>query len=554
MRGPRFSRSSIGALAALAVLLAAVVAAACGGAEEAGPAGPEATPGRAPAAAAAGGKVLRLPGGDPVSLDPALASDATSASYLVEVFSGLVTLAREGDDFQVVPDIAEKIDVSPDGTVYTFHLRKDVLFHNLSRRVTAEDFKYSLERTLKTETQSTTALLYLGDIVGASEFARGRAKEVTGIKIIDPNTLQITIDAPKAYFLAKLTYPTGFVVDRNQVESNPRGWARRPNGTGPFKLREWRLGESIVLEAFDRYYQGRPSLDRVDFLLAGGSPLTMYENNELEVTGIGLSDIERIRDPREPLNKEYATGDNLDVFYIGFNTTKPPFDDVKVRQAFSHAINKDLLVQVVLLDAVRAAKGILPPGMPGYNPNLKGLEFNQELARRLLRESKYGGAERLPPIVLTTSGTGATAGPSTEAIIAMWEQNLGVRVELQQVEFATFLQQLQRGDFQMSELGWIADYVDPEDFLDIKLHGQSSDNDSRYSNPEVDRLLERARTEKDAERRLALYQQAEQIIVNDAPWIPLYHSSDHVLVKPYVKDYRVQPLIIPRLRFIRIER
>ncbi|MFQ5879706.1 MAG: peptide ABC transporter substrate-binding protein [Dehalococcoidia bacterium] len=551
MRRPRLRRSIVLPLAGVVVLALAAVAVACGGGTSS-PAIPT-SPGEASPTAApiTGGEALRLPGPDPITLDPALASDAGSAQYIVEIFSGLVTLDR---DLQVVPDIAESIDVSPDGTVYTFKLRTDALFHNLSRRVTADDFKYSLERALRPETQSTTALLYLGDIVGAREFARDRADEVTGIKVIDPNTLQITIDAPKPYFLAKMTYPVAYVVDRNQVENNPRGWTRRPIGTGPYMLREWRLGERIRLEAFDRYYQGPPSVDQAVFLLAGGSPLTMYENNEIDITGIGLNDIERIRDPREPLNREFISVDDLDIWYVGFNATEPPFDDVKVRQAFTHAIDKDLIVEVVLLDAVRKADGVLPPDMPGYNPNLLGLEFDADLARQLLGESEYGGPEGLPPIVLTATGQGATIGPSSEAIIAMWEDNLGVRVEIQQVEFATFLQQLRRGDFQMFQLGWIADYVDPEDFLDIKFHSQSGDNDSRYSNPEVDRLLEQARTEQDTEQRLALYQEAEQLIVNDAAWIPLYHTRSNVLIKPWVKGYTVAPMVVPILRYVRIER
>lgn len=493
---------------------------------------------------------LRLPGGDPITLDPALASDAESARYIAEIFSGLVTLDQ---NLNVSPDIAEKWDVSDDGTVYTFHLRTNALFHDGSRRVTANDFKYSMERALNADTQSTTAVLYLGDIVGAKEYANGRAQEVTGIKVIDPNTLEITIDAAKPYFLSKLSYPTAYVVDKNQVEANERSWFRRPNGTGPYKLQEWRLGERITLTANDRFYNGPPSVKQVVFNMAIGSSLTAYENNELDMTGVGINDIERVRDPREPLNSQYSATDQLDIWYIEFNSSKPPFDDPKVRQAFTYAIDKDKLVKVVLLDAVRKANGILPPGMPGYNPNLQGLGYDPNKAKQLLSESKYGGASGLPPVTLISSGQGASLGPSSEAILAMWEDTLGVKVEVQQSEFATFIQQIRRGDFQMAEQGWIADYVDPEDFLDIKLHSGSTDNYGRYSNAEFDRLVEQARTERDSERRISLYRQAEQIAVTDAAWIPLYHSVDNVLIKPYVKDYKVTPLVIPNLRYVHLE-
>jgi oligopeptide transport system substrate-binding protein len=427
------------------------------------------------------------------------------------------------------------------------------MFHDRSRQVTAADFKYSMERTLDPDTLSTIALVYLGDIVGAQEFNRGDADEVTGIKVIDNFTLEITIDDPKPYFLAKLTYPTAFVVKREQVEGNRRGWSRRPIGTGSFKLNEWRLGERIVLVANEEY-DPRPFLDKVTYLLAGGSQLTMYENGEVDIAFVGVNDIERIREPSDPLNEEFReTPSSLDTFYIGFNVTKPPFDDPKVRQAFAMAVDKEALVRVVLLDLGVAAKGVLPPKMPGFNPDLEGLPFDPEGARQVLAESKYG--DRLPEIVLTSSGQGATVGPVLEAIIDMWSQNLGVEVRIEQEQFGLFLQDLDEGRFQIFDLGWIADYIDPQNFLEIKFYSKNigSTNETRYNNPRVDALLEQAQTEQNEQKRYQLYQQAEEIIVEDAAWIPLFHSKDSYLVKPYVKGFEEPPLVIPRLRYVSIE-
>ena len=195
---------------------------------------------------------LRLPGDDPLTLDPALVTDVTSATYIVELFGGLVTLDK---DLQVKPDIAKSWDVSPDGTKYTFHLRDDVVFSQSGRRVTAQDFKYSMERAARPETDSPTADTYLGDIVGAKDMIRGRAKEISGIRVVDDFTLEITIDAPKPYFLAKLTYPTAFVVNKDQIEKDKRNWTRKPDGTGPFKLQEWKIGERIVLVRPKAYTQ-----------------------------------------------------------------------------------------------------------------------------------------------------------------------------------------------------------------------------------------------------------------------------------------------------------
>jgi ABC-type transport system substrate-binding protein len=498
---------------------------------------------------------LRLFGPDPITLDPALAADVASATYVVEIFSGLVTFDK---DLNIVPDIAERWEVSSDGRTYTFRLRRGVLFHDGSRMVTAHDFKYSMERALNPRTGSTVALTYLGDIVGARDFARGRAQEVTGIKVIDDFTLQITIDAPKSYFLAKLTYPTAYVVKREQVEGNPRGWTRQPIGTGPFKLREWRLGERIVLEPNPDYYlEPKPALSRITFLLAGGSPLTMYENGEVDVAPVGINDIERVRDPRDPLNKEMKQVAELATYYVGFNTRRPPFNDPRVRRALAMAIDKDALARVVLREMAVPAKGILPPGIPGHNPDIQGLPFDPQEARKLLMEA--GGPEILRGASLLVSGVGGTPGPVIEAIQAMWEQHLGVRPQVQQVEFATFLQQVDRRQFDMMTLGWIADYLDPEDFLDILFHSQSPDNRTGYANPEVDRLLEQARTmptdtEEARQARLRIYQQAEQIIVQDSPWIPLLHPRSAYVVKPYVQGYFVPPLVMEHLRYVRLER
>ena len=503
---------------------------------------------------------LRLPGSDPITLDPALAGDAASATYIVEMFGGLVTIDL---DLNIVPDIARELPTrenggivdNPDGTVtYTFHLRDNVVFHNTNRLVTASDFKYSMERALKPRTASTVAEAYLGDIVGATDVARGRADEVRGIEVVDDFTLELTIDAPKPYFLAKLTYPTAYVVDRQQVESNPRNWTRKPNGTGPYRMREWRLGERITLEANDRYHLGTPSLETVTFLLAGGSVLTMYENDEIDVAGVGINDVDRVMDPTSDLYPEYVTGDELSISYIGFNTQVEPFDDPKVRQAFAHAIDREKIARVVLMEMLPVAQGIMMPGLPGHNPESKALAFDPELARQLLEESRYGGPDDLATVTLTEVGGGAVVGFDTQAMVEMWKENLGVDVELEQTEAATFFDDLDAGRLHMFMAGWIMDYPDPEDIVDIKFHSRSRLNDPRYSNPELDALLEEARVEQDVDQRMSLYQQAERIIIEEAVWVPLYHGRDHALVKPYVEGFEFPPMVIPRLRYVTIER
>ena len=496
-----------------------------------------------------GGKLVRL-FIDPPTLDPHITTDAASAQIIVELFGGLVTI---NPDLKVTPDLAERWGVSDDGTVYTFHLRKDAVFHD-GRPVTAEDFRWSFERATSPLTESPVADQYLGDIVGVKEKVNGDASTISGVRVIDDHTLEITIDGPKSYFLAKMTYPTAFVLDRQNIEANPRDWFRAPNGTGPFKLERYDVGESLFLTRNQNYHLGPPHLAEVELILSGGTAMLMYENDEIHLAGVGLADLDRLLDPNNSLNRELLRAPPaFSVEYIGMNVNEPPLDDRKVRQALNLAIDKREIATIVLGDQVVPAKGILPPGFPGFDPNLKGYGFDPDRARKLLKESKYGAdLANMPPIILTRSGSfGALVSLDLEVVLEMWEKNLGLQVEFQRTEYATFLKDLHQRRFQMFNIGWIADYPDPENFLDILFYSESSNNHTNYNSPDVDSLLESARTETDQAIRYQLYNEAEQIIMEDAPWVPLWYSGErYLLIKPYVKDYYQTPLIIPKLRYV----
>jgi len=491
---------------------------------------------------------LRIRGEDPLFLDPAVIQDAGSAFYAVEIFSGLVRLDK---NLQLQPDVAERWDVSPDGKTYTFHIDPKATFHD-GRPVLAGDVKASWERALSPDTASVVAENFLGDIVGAKDLSRGRADAVSGVRVVDDGALEVTIDAPKQYFLFKLAYTTAFIVDTEQITANPRRWTQKPNGTGPFKLKEWKLGERLVLEAYDRHHLGAPKLKTVRVELSGGSALVAYEDGDIDVTGVGLDDLERIQDPSDELNDEYQTVQRQSVDYIGFNVNTPPFDDPKVRQAFALAVDREKIAEVILKSAIPVATGVLPPGVPGYTPTEKTYPYDPDRAKQLLSESKYAGD--LGEITLAESGAGATVGPTTEAIIQYWKDNLGVDVQIQQAESATFFDDIDEGRYQMFHLGWIMDYPDPEDILDILFHSKSRQNNSRYSNAEVDAKLEQARTEADTEKRLALYQEIEKIVIDDAAWMPMFFDVGHVLVKPYVKNYIFPPLVIEKFRDVEVNR
>jgi len=499
----------------------------------------------------AGGRLVRL-FSDPPTLDPHITTDSTSAVIVNEVFGGLVTITP---DIVIAPDLAEDWDISPDGKVFTFRLRQDAKFHD-GRPVVAEDFRWSLERAADPLTESPVADLYLSDVIGVADKLNGKAETIQGLRVIDERTLELTIDAPKSYFLAKLTYPTAFVVDRKNVEGNKNNWVFEPNGTGPFRLERYDIGETILLGRNENYHLGPPFLDEVEFILSGGDPMLMYENDEIHVTGLGLADLERVQDPSNPLRTELATAPpGFTVSFIGMNLEQPPFDDVKFRQALNYAVNKKEIATTALSDLVVPAIGVIPPGFPSYNPDLRGYGYDPEKAKRLLSESLYGAdPASIPRITLSIAGNfGASVGLDMEVMLRSWEETLGVEVEIQQTEWATFLQDVHQRRFQMFALAWSADYPDPQDFLDIMFHTDSANNWGNYNNREVDSLLEKARVEPDQTARFQQYNLIEQLIVDDAPWVPLWHSTERkVLVKPEVKDYFLLPMTIPKLRHVYI--
>ena len=412
-----------------------------------------------------------------------------------------------------------------------------------------------MERTANPATGSPTADTYLGDIVGVKDKLNRKAADVKGIQVVDDYTLKITIDSPKSYFLAKLTYPAAFVVDKNNVEKGGRTWTDKPNGTGPYKLKEYVRGQRLILTKNDNFYlEPKPQVAQVDYILTGDSPMTQYENGDLDSVAIGINDIDRVQDPNSPLNKELFVGPELSTSFIVFNSRKPPFDDPKVRQAFALAIDRQKISDVVFKKMLPAASTILPPGMPGYSAPGK-IEYDPAKAKQLLAESKYAG--KLPEITWTTTGGGGSTASEIQAMTGMLKDNLGVTVSIQQTDWATYLGQIndpQTNSYQLFDIAWIADYADPQDFFDILFHTGSTQNWSSYSNAAVDKLLDQAGAEKDTATRFKLYQQAEQLILNDYPVLPLSYSQQYWLTKPYVKGMIYPPLFIPRLRYISISK
>ncbi len=511
------------------------------------------------------GGEINLLWSDPPTLDPHLTTDGTSIGIVVELFSGLVKL-NSNESPPVVADLAESWNISEDGTIYDFTLRPNLKFSD-GELLTAEDVKWSFERAANPKTGSPVAEEFLGDIIGIKEIINGQKLTTEGISVINDRTIRIKIDAPKAYFLAKLSYPTAFILSKKNVEDKNNNWLESPVGTGPFILKDYTVGKEIILNRNDNFWDRKAYLDKIVFNLAGGVPMAMYENNEIDITGVTLADLERVEDKCSDLNNDLVTIPPRDaITYIAFNTNKAPFDDIKFRQALNHAIDKQLIADQVFSNLVIPADGIIPPNFPGYSEKISSLGFNLEKAQSLLAESKYASynidssgpeidTSKIPRITLTIPGTGGSVGFTTEIIADMWRENLGIDINIQQVEWATYIQDLHKGRLQAwSGLAWEADYPDPQTFIDVLFRSDSSINYGSYNNKNVDDFIYQAQVEQDTKIRYELYNQAEQIIINEAPWLPLWWGTESIsLVKPRIKNLKFYSLSVSRFKDVWIK-
>ena len=502
------------------------------------------SPPSAPQQAQQAEQVLRDALGDePPFLDPAMATDGTSLLPIRQIFVGLV---RFDKDLKVIPWAADSWDVSPDAKTYTFHIHKGIKWHDGQGEVTAQDFKYSIERTIKKK-ESTVSMLYLGDIVGAQDLLDGKVESLESVKVVDPYTLAITIDAPKAYFLGKLVYPTSYAVKKDAVERGGDAWSSKPEtviGAGPFKLTEWTHDQRLVLTRFDDYWKGKASLARIEMPIVKdeNTRMSLYEKGDLDMVYVPSGQLDRVKsDPK--LSKQLISYATLTIYYLAMNQAKAPFDKKEVREAFNYAVNKQQLTDVALKGLLTPADGIVPPGMPGHNDHLKPLGFDTNKAKELLGQAGYPEGRGFPPVSLVTRQGAGTYKKIAETLTGIYKQNLGLDLTVEEMEWGAFLAQVQRGNAPPAYvLAWGADYPDPQNFLDILFHTGSKNNRTNYHNEKVDQLLDQAATERDVDKRMSLYNQAEQMIVDDTPWVPLAFGQRWLLKREYVQDVELTPM------------
>jgi ABC-type transport system substrate-binding protein len=479
--------------------------------------------------------VIRYPAtSDPEgTLEPGLVLALITAWMAENLHAGLL---KYNHDTQLVPYLAESYEISEDGLSYTFYLRDGIKFHN-GRDIVAEDFKLQWERILDPALAAQASHDYLGSIVGAEAILEGETTELSGVEIVDDKTLVVTTEEPDPGFLLRIgTSPTWVIPSEAVVPGEPE-WVDGPVGAGPFKFVEWRTNEVVIFEAFDDFFLGRPSVDRVEYWVVPdpATAMAMYEAGELDIVAVGGADLERTSsDPI--LGPELNFWTRAQLVYFGLNQYKvPEFADVRVRQAFNYAVDKNLIMEKLLFNAYQPATGLVPPGIPEYNPDVSFYEYDPEKARELMAEAGYSNGEGFPTLLVTSDGRYAT---QIEAFASQMNDNLGLNLEVNVLERGEMIGGL--WDHQTHDIfywGWTADFPSAEVWTHQLLHSGLDSNFFGYDNPEFDALVDNARITLDEEERISYWQQAEEIAMQEAAMVPFGYSQYIYLVKPYVKGW-----------------
>lgn len=508
-------------------------------------------------AAPAAKQNVRIPIGatDFSTLDPALVQSATDAQTILTIFTGLVSL---NDKVEVVDQLAASHSISSDGLTYSFTLRPNLKFSD-GTPLTSKDVAYSINRALLPATKSQVAY-YLNLIKDYDKITTGKITTLIGDSLLTPddNTIKIIISKPAAYFLNALTYPVSYPVEEKLVTQYGTNWTDhldQGGGDGPFKVQSYSHSTGVVEVPNANYYGAPTKIQKLSFLQSGDSATTLkaYLNgqfdNSLVIPPADLA--------TEKTRKDFISAPLLVIRYITMNYLTKPFDNVHIRQAFALATDKDVLAKDVLKGAVTPTNHYIPQGMPGYNTALQGIQNtgtngNATLAKQLLAQGlKEEGLSALPPITYTYYTDSASVVAVSQALVQMWQTNLGVTVKTQPILFDKLLDLTNASlnnpkGLQMWILGWQADYPDPQDWLSTFFSKGAADNLTNYgqnntqyatAQQAVQQELDQADVDLNPTTRLQKYADAEQKISNDVGWIPLYQSALNYLQNPKIVNF-----------------
>jgi oligopeptide transport system substrate-binding protein len=491
---------------------------------------------------------------EPETIDPALQTGHPDAIVVIQLFEGLTSF--DPKTLAPIPGAAEKWEVSPDGLAYTFFLRKDGKWSD-GKPVTAKDFQYSFVRLLNPKTAARYA--YQGYYIKNGErYNKGEIDDPyqLGIEVIDDYTLKITLESPTPYFPSLLYFTSLYPVRQDIVEKFGTDWIRPENiiGNGPFVLKEWTLQKQMIMLPNSHYWDVKNVKPKKLIFYPIENLQTaynMYKANQIMFTNpLPLPVIDKLIENKEP---DLSIVPTFTSYFYRINTTLPALKNKKIRQALSLAIDRDRIVKKILKAGQISAWTLVPPGIEGYSsPQPAFTKTDLTLAKKLLAEGlAEEGLKEFPETKLLYN-TLESHKQLALAVTDMWRENLSLNIQPFNQEWKVYLKSEKNMDFQILRAGWVGDYLDPNTFLDMFLT-KGGNNNTGWSNTEYDSLIKAAARELDAEKRFKILQNAEAILIDGQPIIPLYFYVYDFVMKPYLKGVYGNPLELHNFKYAYVD-
>jgi peptide/nickel transport system substrate-binding protein len=474
-------------------------------------------------------------GGDSTSLDPITSTEGETFKVTENIFE---TLIQYGDqDTTIHPGLAESWKVTPDGLTYTFNLRQGIKFHD-GTDFNAEAVVFNFDRWMNGNSDSFPYYTMFGGYKG------DKGHVIKEVKAIDDHTVQFVLTRPQAPFLKNLAMSPFGIASPEAVKKYGDKFRQHPVGTGPFKFVEWKENDTITLEKNPDYWQkGYPKLNKVIFRVIpeNSARLNALANGEIDIMdGLNNSDEATVKAND---NLQVIERPSMNVGYIGFTTTRKPFDNKLVRQAINYAIDKKSIINAFYGGKALEAVNPMPPSIEGYNKSIEPYPYDLEKAKELLKEAGYEKGFETDLWAMPVARPYMPEAQKVAEVIQESLSKIGVKAKIQSVDWATYLDKAAKGEFDMFMLGWTGDNGDADNFLYTLLDKDSigSNNYSYYSNDQLHDILIKAQTETDQAKRNTLYEQAQVIIHDDAPWVPLVHSTPLLAAGKDVVNYLPHP-------------
>jgi oligopeptide transport system substrate-binding protein len=488
--------------------------------------------------------------GEPETIDPNLSSWAASRSVIMRCFEGMFSFTK---DLELTTAVADEIPttgnggISSDGLTYTFKLNSKATWSD-GQKVTAGDFEYGIKRMLDPNNAAEYASFYY-DIVGAEEYngsadkdaaTQASLRDAVAVTALNDTTLEIKLAQPRPTFLSLMALWPTYPAREDIISEHGASWTEPPYyiGNGPWILSEWVHQDHLTFEPNENYWGTKPKLTKITYKMItdANAAWAAYQNGELDVQA-PPSGTEKTVMEDDDLKPEIVRYNELTTFAFQFNVSKPPFDNKLLRQALSCAFDRQAYIDQVRGGVGKVALSWVPPGMPGYNADVgKEYAFDPDRAKELLAEAGYPNGEGLPELKFQYANTGSNPNLA-QLLQAQLKDNLGIDLTLEPMESAAFSALVNAEEETWAFFGWGADYPDPDNWLPELFGTGAGNNHTTYSNPEFDELAAEAKKELDNDKRIEMWDEAQQIVFADAPIMTVFYRERFVLVKPYVKNF-----------------